>query len=352
MRITVGGNASEPYVALRLDASLRDYYNSGGNELVPDEGYLQRGFYPDASYARWREQFVTTGLSYSQCGGASLPQPGAICFPNYWLGAQFGLEARHSAVNPTTTSDGPYFPDYLDGNWQLALGAWGPGDILWNLAGQVEVPLSRWPVAWRFRRYTGRRPDDSAWATSTAYRAGTIIKPATNNPSGYLFQAMFAASTTVNAVDEPNWSSAVIGSHLAEVNTPINTRPQIWRCIGTELNTDSGAAGLYEPLITQAPTMGIVDLSSPNVVGTSLTLTPEEASFERLKVIKSGGSAASTILMPKGAGDGWLKFFWNASGAEFAVQMIGGGPSVLVSATPNPSGAYIASDGSACLKAT
>ncbi|MBL8607443.1 MAG: hypothetical protein JNL38_08995, partial [Myxococcales bacterium] len=357
LSVAIGSGPSTPYVAYQFNASLRDYYKNGGDVSVPDEGYIQRFFTDkDEEFARWREQWgslSTFGLSYSQCGGASLPQAGAMCFANYWLGAQLGLEARHSAINPTgsATSDGPYYPNILDGtNWERAFGAWGPGDIVWNLCGQAEGPLSRWPVAWRFRRYAARRFDATAWATSTDYVAGTLIKPATNNPNGYVFQAMFAATTTDNAGDEPDWSAAAIGSTFTEVNVAAGKRPQKWRCVGTEINLDSGMAGLYEPMLTQAPTMTVVDLSSVAVA--TIELTPEQAAYERIKLVRTDPEQGATLVkLPRGAGDGWLKFFWNASGTELLLQMIDGGATVLMPAA-NPNGAHVASDGVDLLKST
>lgn len=348
------GSLSAGEVAIRFSADEQRQWAAG--VWIPDKGFVQKKWDPtNPSYARWREQWgelSETGLSYTQSGGASLPQPGAICFPNYWLGAQLGLEARHGAMNPTgfRVDEGPYFPD-LFGNGVQAWGSWGPGDVVFNLCGQLggtELPM--WPFAWRPRRYGAKRQDDTiVWAQDSDYTAGTLIKPVNNNPSGYLFRAEWYGWTTPNGVNEPNWAALALGDVVDEVGVVGGgKRPMRWRCMGVELNVDAGGSGFWDFIITQSPTLTSVDVDA---VGATLVMSPDDAAYERVKLVGVVSTAALTLVMPNGASGGFTRFIWNGSLRTITVQMAGGGGGTTVVIMPGTA-ANVGSDGVNCIRST
>jgi len=355
------GTSTDPVVARRYSADEQRQWADG--VWIPDKGFIQKKWSQHAEFARWREQwgnFSETGLSYTQSGGASLPQPGAMCYANLWLGAQLGYEARHSAMNPTglRADDGPYFPDLL-GNGVQAWGSWGPGDIVLNLCGQIGGPgspeLPRWPVGWRPTRYGAKRQDDTiAWAEDADYVAGTLIKPANNNPSGYLFRAEWYGWTTPPPEpgfpsNEPNWSLLAVGDVVDEAGVVgAGKRPMRWRCMGVELDAEAGVSGFWDFIITQSPTLTSVDVDG---AGATLVMSPDGAAYERVKLVGVVSTAALTLVMPKGASGGFTRFIWNASLRPITVAMAGGGGGTTVVVLPGTA-ANVGSDGVNCIRST
>lgn len=318
LNVEVGGQFASPLTALRFNAD----YTVG---LAPDAAYV--GYYCDQGYVsidwnpvnkRWSHSYGVGWVGKTVCGGRSLPSPGAECFQSLWVGPD--LKERRITALPSTSL---FLPDFTQATTHsLALGAYQDGDLILNTCGTLETPTQRYPIFWRPTRFGGGAAQGwsgaDTWTASHYRRPGECIVE-----GGNVWRAL---SEGTSGLVEPSWGSP--SSYTTKVDNNFT-----WEFVGP-------AGGSFEPVITQAPTM----LSKNVAAGGTITLTEDEAAHERVKFTGAPGGALS-VVVPAGAGTGWMRTFWNACGQTVTVKGSGGDTGVAVT---DGTTVMVFSDGTNC----
>ncbi len=312
--VQMGGGFSEPLVAYRYSAGEQADGAYAG--FYQDLGVMYMGRWrPDIK--RWASDWSGgSWQGYTQCGGRSLPGPGAMCFNSLWLGPDH-LERRLSAL-PSTSG---FLPDFT-GTVSHSRGAFQEGDIIINTCGTLDTPTQRYPVMWRPKRFGGGV--SHGWSTATWAAAYPIYPGQVIVDSGYSYRAI---QTTIGVTGGSSPTFPTSGPATVVDNTVT------WEFLGPD-------GGAFEPVITQAPTMFSKDVTA----GGAIVLSEDDSAHERIKFTGSPGGALS-VEVKAGAGTGWVRTFWNASGQTVTVKGSGGDTGVAVA---DGATLMILSDGTNC----
>jgi hypothetical protein len=234
-------------------------------------------------------------VSYTQCQSLSFPQSGAMCFPNIWVGGTLLDERRITAVDPKTKDE--MTPNMGNAVW--AQGAYRPGDTVINTCSpNTEFDIAKlagklWPWAWRPRNIGGQTRD--TWKANYPYRVGDVVIPTTMKQNGFAYRAE-TAGTSVTEPDE--WPKGVNDT------VPDPGGSILWRNIGVAPDKME-----WVPLIPQASLQIEIDLSGGSI---DYTDNPDACAYERIK-FKGDLTHDVSVVIPKGASDGWMKVLWNAT---------------------------------------
>jgi len=111
----------------------------------------------------------------------------------------------------------------------------------------------------------------------------------------------------------------------------------------------AAASVVLEPLIPEAPLMGIVDCSSGSPTTTVHPTDPDSVAFARIKLVRSetGPDAPFTIQIDGGAAGGWARVVWNDTGQTATVIASAQNPGVAV---PSGHAYHLMSDGTNCVR--
>jgi hypothetical protein len=245
--------------------------------------------------------------SYSQVGGRSLPQPGAMCFPSLWLGNKTGVERRLGAV--PARGDGSQLPDLTELD-QSGGNAFEQGDILFN-APKEGRPA--WPAAWRAKRRTAvmtrmdvfdlQVPGTTRWFERLYFYAGYVFRAR----DGSLWRARnsgFSADGPGDETTRPHFETN------SRPGPPLRDGDISWEFWSFDDPT------AWEPLISQAPTLVDVDVSA----GGTITLTSEQAAHAVLRFTGDIRSNVEVIVEP-GPSEFWTKTFVNATTGGYGLRV-------------------------------